>query len=99
MNMRIPTLTEVYNLLVEAKCPSCGDPNAYVGFSSVECPNPNCKNYKASESHDQSAEVKKNFPKLYKSFFDITKQQSPWLKESDFEWTVTGSSVHVKNKH
>ena len=36
-------LTEDPDILAEEACPSCGDPGAYVGFSSVECPNENCR--------------------------------------------------------
>lgn len=35
---KIPRLAEIFKLLKEAKCPYCGDPNAYVGFSKVDCP-------------------------------------------------------------
>lgn len=27
-------------------CPCCGTPNAYVGFSSIECRNPDCEHFK-----------------------------------------------------
>lgn len=36
---RLPRLDEVFRFLREAKCPYCGDPNAYVGLNKVECPN------------------------------------------------------------
>ena len=29
-----------------AKCPECGEPDAYVGYSSVECRNKKCKHFK-----------------------------------------------------
>ena len=36
-------IRETVERLVEAKCPACGDPNAYVGATDVECPNPECR--------------------------------------------------------
>ncbi len=32
-----------------AKCTDCGFPNAYIGFNSIECENPKCKNFKPKE--------------------------------------------------
>lgn len=29
-------------------CPKCNTPDAYVGFTKIECPNPNCENYEPS---------------------------------------------------
>lgn len=29
-----------------AECPSCGGRDAYIGFSSIECPNEKCEHYK-----------------------------------------------------
>lgn len=35
--MKKVKLAEVFRFLREAKCPHCGDPNAYVGLNKVEC--------------------------------------------------------------
>lgn len=31
------------------KCPSCGGPDAYLGFSSIDCPNNKCKHFNNSK--------------------------------------------------
>jgi rRNA maturation protein Nop10 len=33
---------------VNTKCPECGE-RAYVGFNSIECPNPQCKHFTITE--------------------------------------------------
>lgn len=35
-------------LLQETTCPSCNNPDAYVGFTSVECPNKECQHFEPS---------------------------------------------------
>jgi len=35
----------ISRILMEVRCPACGTERAYVGFSSVECPNPLCQHY------------------------------------------------------
>jgi hypothetical protein len=53
--------------LTEAKCPRCGDNNAYVGLSNVECPNKKCVNFSQQQHNDvhgastQSATSAKTF--------------------------------------
>jgi len=42
-------------LLVEATCTSCGDPNAYVGLYSCECPNRKCKFFSQRQADDIEA--------------------------------------------
>jgi hypothetical protein len=51
MLIRLQTLKNLIreSFLMEAECPSCGDSRAYVGFTSVECPNGDCEHYDGSE--------------------------------------------------
>ncbi len=32
------------------RCPSCGHKEAYMGFSSIDCPNPSCRHHSSSAS-------------------------------------------------
>lgn len=34
-----------------AKCPSCGTPGAYIGFSSIECRNSKCEHFVQGMEH------------------------------------------------
>lgn len=48
----ITTMTRMSKLylLKEAKCPRCGDPNAYVGLNDVECPSCDKKSGKGKKT-------------------------------------------------
>jgi len=46
-------------LILEEKCPYCGDPQAYVGMSDVECPNKNCKGFSQRQADDMKPKSKK----------------------------------------
>ena len=56
MKIRISRLRklirEASRIILEAPCTSCGDPNAYVGFNSCECPNPNCEHFSQKQADD-----------------------------------------------
>jgi len=62
MKIRVRSLRQIIKeqlgLLVEAPCTSCGDPKAYVGFNSCECPNPKCRFF----SQQQADEVRPKPP-------------------------------------
>jgi len=34
------------------KCPGCGNEDAYMGFSSIDCPNSSCRHYQGSNEPD-----------------------------------------------
>lgn len=40
------------SLITETACPECGNPNAYVGFTSVECPNRKCRFHLKSDTEE-----------------------------------------------
>ncbi len=46
--MRYPD--RLNRILFESKCTFCGDARAYIGATSVECPNPNCRFYNAKQA-------------------------------------------------
>jgi len=46
------------NLLVESTCTLCGDPNAYIGMNSCECPNPKCRFFSQHQADDIAATQK-----------------------------------------
>ena len=54
MKIKLGKLKQIIKeaLLVEAPCTSCGDPNAYVGFNSCECPNPKCRFFSQRQFDD-----------------------------------------------
>jgi len=39
-------------LILEEKCPYCGNPKAYVGMRDVECPNKKCKGFSQRQADD-----------------------------------------------
>jgi len=41
-------------LILEEKCPYCGDPKAYVGMRDVECPNKKCKGFSQRQADDMT---------------------------------------------
>ena len=43
--LRLVIKETIKELLREAVCPFCGDPDAYVGLSDVECPNKRCRKF------------------------------------------------------
>lgn len=43
------------------KCPACGMDGSYVGFSTVECPNPKCVHYKVGMSDTVKRTCSGNF--------------------------------------
>lgn len=43
------------SLLREAKCPSCGSDDAYVGFSAIECPNKRCMHYSPAQAQQATS--------------------------------------------
>jgi len=70
MRIRVRSLRQIIKeqlgLLVEAPCTSCGNPNAYIGFNSCECPNPKCRFFSQRQADDvrPKATVKKK-PNLH----------------------------------
>ena len=64
MKIRLGELKRILSekFLVEAVCTSCGDPNAYVGFNSVECPNDECKFFSRRQLDDMLAAGKRQRP-------------------------------------
>ena len=58
VNMKRLYETVLRRLLTEAKCPQCGNPDAYVGATAVECPNPKCSFYSARQAADVKASGK-----------------------------------------
>ena len=53
MKIRIRELREIVGrLIAEAACTACGDPNAYVGLNSCECPNPKCEFFSQRQADD-----------------------------------------------
>jgi len=53
--------------LLETKCPYCGTEGAYQGFTTVECPNPNCGHYKPSKSTGAHSRLPDHFDAIMKS--------------------------------
>ncbi len=45
----------VRRVLTEAACPACGDKNAYIGLSAVECPNIHCNFFSNRQLDDVQA--------------------------------------------
>ena len=86
-------------LLVEAPCTSCGDPNAYVGFNSCECPNPACEFFSTQQAHDTAKkpgyewlDAQADMNDFQKEFIErmfksgkITKLQAPQGKKYHYE--------------
>jgi len=66
-------------LILEEKCPYCGDPQAYVGMNDVECPNKNCKGF----SQRQADEVTPSAPASIESI-EVTN-----VERADGMWKVT----------
>jgi hypothetical protein len=51
------------------ECPLCKDPDAYVGFSSVDCLNPDCSHFKEPYLNQKLAEQEKGFKQILKAVF------------------------------
>ena len=45
--------------IVDIKCPTCGAHGAYIGFNTIECPNPNCRHYSKKQAFEHQREVMK----------------------------------------
>ena len=43
--------------IVDIKCPTCGAHGAYIGFNTIECPNPNCRHYSKKQAFEHQREV------------------------------------------
>ncbi len=43
--------------------------------------------------------VKTKWPRLYASWMDNVRRLSPWLRETDYQWTVDGNDVGVVYRH
>ncbi len=50
-----------------SQCSFCGTSNAYIGFSAVECVNPNCKAYSERQYNDVQAKKNQGFAEAYGS--------------------------------
>ena len=47
-------------MITEATCPTCGSEGAYVGFSTIECPNPPCRHF--NHKMGREARMRGEFP-------------------------------------
>ena len=54
MKIRVRQLRKLIHetLLLEVACPECGNPNAYIGLSRVECPNRKCSFFSQKQADD-----------------------------------------------
>ena len=43
--------------VMSIRCPTCGAHGAYIGFNTVECPNPNCRHYSKKQAFEHQREV------------------------------------------
>ena len=57
--------------LLEAKCPLCGDPDAYHGLTTIECPNERCSKF-SQRQHDDVHGAKVD--DLHKPYFELLEQ-------------------------
>jgi len=58
-------------LLFESSCPSCGDPNAYQGLNSCECPNSKCKFFTQRQLDDEVKAGRVADPRSKKYFIEF----------------------------
>lgn len=56
MRVTVQTLKQIISeeasRLVEHVCPTCGDADAYIGATSVDCPNPACDHFSQEQLKD-----------------------------------------------
>jgi len=90
---------ELSESINESKCPACGQ-NAYVGFREVECSNPDCKNFKPSNTglsntcwlwDEITIDVTSvKFPKKFLEFWRAGRDPNTFMIEVD-DWLAFNS--------
>lgn len=89
LNMNERLLREyVKQILTEAACPGCGDKDAYIGLSAVECPNESCKFFSRRQQIDVDAAADE------RTEFDDSEEDAD---EEECDWCgadITGNGGH-----